>query len=243
MSLIEKLTPEEEALIPVYRQKWRTIALSTERIDREKAAEVVKAAYTAIGKQQPEIIFCDSPYAGLTILLKKHPKLNLNNINLITLNNQIINYICINLTNKSLELSYLLDTQLLRELPIFNRDFIIFEYVLEKQSKIKHQPKINLDPLWLKSQHLTSHCCWVDFYVSVLNCSYSKIRWETLQSLSRFCGWISPFEKFCIVCDRPLHLRFDNQNILHAEGEPAIEFTDGFSLYSYHGVTLPEIIR
>lgn len=61
MSLIEKLTPEQEALISVYREKWRAIALSTERIDKEKAAEVVKAAYTAIGKQQPEIIFCDSP--------------------------------------------------------------------------------------------------------------------------------------------------------------------------------------
>ncbi|WP_442944580.1 hypothetical protein [Nostoc sp.] len=71
MSLIEKLTPEQEALIPVYREKWRAIALSTERIDKEKAEEVVKAVYTAIGKQQPEIIFCDSPYAGLKIFLKK----------------------------------------------------------------------------------------------------------------------------------------------------------------------------
>ncbi|MEH2034302.1 MAG: DUF6745 domain-containing protein [Nostoc sp.] len=87
---------------------------------------------------------------------------------------------------------------------------------------------------------MANRCCHVDFYVSVLNYSYSKKRWETLQSLSRFCGWISPFEKFCIVCDRPLHLRFDNENRLHAEGEPAIEFIDGYSLYSYHGVTLPE---
>ncbi|MEH2274093.1 MAG: DUF6745 domain-containing protein [Nostoc sp.] len=87
---------------------------------------------------------------------------------------------------------------------------------------------------------MANRCCHVDFYVSVLNYYYSKKRWETLQSLSRFCGWISPFEKFCIVCDRPLHLRFDNQNRLHAEGKPAIEFTDGYSLYSYHGVTLPE---
>lgn len=37
--------------------KVEAIALSTERIDKEKAAEVIKAAYTAIGKQQPEIIF------------------------------------------------------------------------------------------------------------------------------------------------------------------------------------------
>ncbi|WP_375471116.1 hypothetical protein [uncultured Nostoc sp.] len=40
MSLIEKLTPEQEALIPVYREKWQKIALLTERIDREKAAEL-----------------------------------------------------------------------------------------------------------------------------------------------------------------------------------------------------------
>ena len=46
---ITKLTPEQEALIPVYRE-WRAIALSTERIDREKAAEAVKAAYAAIHK-------------------------------------------------------------------------------------------------------------------------------------------------------------------------------------------------
>lgn len=35
MSLIEKLTPEQEALIPVYRQKWRAIAFSTERLDKD----------------------------------------------------------------------------------------------------------------------------------------------------------------------------------------------------------------
>lgn len=49
MSLIDKLTPEQEALIPVYRDKWRAIALSTERIDREKAAEAVEKAYEILG--------------------------------------------------------------------------------------------------------------------------------------------------------------------------------------------------
>ncbi|MEH2092214.1 hypothetical protein [Nostoc sp.] len=80
MSLIEKLTPEQEALIPVYREKWRAIALSTERIDRKKAAEAVKAAYTAIHKQEPEIIFCESPYAGLKIIYQKLPSLSFNNL-------------------------------------------------------------------------------------------------------------------------------------------------------------------
>ena len=43
-----------------------------------------------------------------------------------------------------------------------------------------------------------------------------------------------------MVCDRPRHLRFDSQNRLHAEGEPAIEFADGWNFYYYHRVRLPE---
>lgn len=74
MLKIEKLTPEQEALIPVYREKWRAIALSTEPIDRQKAKEAVLAAYAAIGKPEPKVLFCDSPQAvpkTLTSLLKR----------------------------------------------------------------------------------------------------------------------------------------------------------------------------
>ncbi len=60
------------------------------------------------------------------------------------------------------------------------------------------------------------------------------------KQLLEHCGWIFPFEKICLVCDRPRHLRFDSQNRLHAEGEPAIEFADGWNFYYYHGVRLPE---
>ena len=54
---IEKLTPEQEALIPVYRDKWRKIAYSTEPIDKQKAAEAVRNAYAGIGEQVSEILF------------------------------------------------------------------------------------------------------------------------------------------------------------------------------------------
>jgi hypothetical protein len=40
--------------------------------------------------------------------------------------------------------------------------------------------------------------------------------------------------------DRPRIISFDNQQRLHAEGAPAIQLADGYSLYAYHGVTIPE---
>ncbi len=53
-------------------------------------------------------------------------------------------------------------------------------------------------------------------------------------------GGIFLFKNTLVACARPTLLRFDNEQRLHAEGSPAIQFADGSSLYSYHGVTLPE---
>ena len=42
---IESLTPEQEAQLDVYRDKWIKIGLSTERVDREVAMESVRKLY------------------------------------------------------------------------------------------------------------------------------------------------------------------------------------------------------
>nr|WP_265236991.1 hypothetical protein [Lyngbya sp. CCAP 1446/10] len=82
-----------------------------------------------------------------------------------------------------------------------------------------------------------------ELYISSLGVNISQKAQEIhhcQKLLFEHCGWIFPFEKICAVCDRPRHLRFDSQNRLHAEGEPAIEFADGWNFYYYHGVRLPE---
>ena len=58
---------------------------------------------------------------------------------------------------------------------------------------------------------------------------------DCLQQLAENCGWIFPFENVCFVCDRPRKLSFDSEDRLHAEGEPAIQFADGFSIFAQHG--------
>ena len=60
------------------------------------------------------------------------------------------------------------------------------------------------------------------------------------ESVVENCGWIYPLRNVCIICDRPRTLLLDNQYRPHAEGKPAIEFADSYSLYANHGVRLPE---
>ncbi|NJM48713.1 MAG: hypothetical protein HC860_23220 [Alkalinema sp. RU_4_3] len=53
-------------------------------------------------------------------------------------------------------------------------------------------------------------------------------------------GFINPFKEICFVSDRP-RFKYDAQNNLHAEGEPAVIFPDSFGMdYFYHGTALPQ---
>lgn len=47
-------------------------------------------------------------------------------------------------------------------------------------------------------------------------------------------------EEFCIVCDFPEVLRMDDENRPHCEDGPSHRWRDGWSLYHWHGVRVPQ---
>jgi hypothetical protein len=104
---------------------------------------------------------------------------------------------------------------------------------LDSELKNEFYPN-NIIACWLNHSRL------FDFCITVLNCTYYPRAWLLLQLVGNQCSWIFPYEKACIICDRPRIISLDSQHRLHAEGGPAIQFADGYSLYSYHAVTLPE---
>lgn len=77
--------------------------------------------------------------------------------------------------------------------------------------------------------------CLFDFCISVLSVHHDKKKWKAIQELIEYCGLIFRFENVCIACDRPSSMSFDRENRLHAEGKPALQFPDGYSVYAYHG--------
>lgn len=88
---------------------------------------------------------------------------------------------------------------------------------------------------------LASICVLLDFGFSELNYPPQKKMWAALQGLTKHCGWIFAVKDICVVCDRPVVINLDDNGVLHnPDGEPAIEYSDGFKLYTYHGVVLPE---
>lgn len=231
---IEKLTPEQEALIPVYREKWRKIALSTESIDQEKAAEAVKQAYALIGLSEPEVIFCYSPFSALRYFQQSH-RFSLWICE--KMRAELTTKLCSALRNKLQNQCGEVWMQI--ESYLESRQFITVSRQLENHLKSNFDISL-ITLVCIQSEVCNFHASKFDFCISALNCTYPQKEWEIFKLLTKNCGWILSSEKACIVCDRPRILSFDNQNRLHAEGAPAIQFADGYSLYAYHGVTLPK---
>lgn len=75
--VIDKLTPEQEALIPVVREEWIKIGLCTDPADREMAEKGVDLAYKAANLEPPaRKIWAQSPFDGAKIVaLLENPEL------------------------------------------------------------------------------------------------------------------------------------------------------------------------
>ncbi|MFB2981351.1 DUF6745 domain-containing protein [Microseira sp. BLCC-F43] len=306
MPQIEILTPEQEALIPVYWEKWGSLVLYTEPIDRKKIYEAVKSLYTLVGKEEPEVIFIESPHryynqAFLGLLyqeLKKRKNKNERERELLSkldhhLERQQQGLVLQKSLVKELEEklkvpSETLLIQALRQQKSLSKKNSKFSWsqqeeerlkVLEIENKFRSLSESSSESLWLRElyrqlgeelRNQLGYGLWYelfmqlerlfhfgrtyidinslllastkfDYCISVLNLPYDPSVWDTLQFLAQNCGsMIFPYKETCLVCDRPRILSFDNQQRLHAEGAPAIQFADGFSVYAYHGVRLPE---
>lgn len=84
------------------------------------------------------------------------------------------------------------------------------------------------------------HPALLDYCIEVLGCDHDTEAWAQLRSLSTHCGLILPFEKTCLVFDRPLECHADPEGRFHYEGGAALHFADGYRCYQFHGVQIPE---
>lgn len=323
MLLIESLTLEQETQLSEFQQKWRQIARSTARINRQRAREAVSAAYAAMGKPEPTVLFLDGPQVAREVLAQQTaPQLAqqlgapLLQLPLATqLWEQVRSQLAPPLLDRLIsQMTVPPLAQMLAQLQtsVWNQLGELSEQQWEQmwllpeqmwlqfwqqrqadlQQQLQNQPGgswlLQLgNSLWewgepigkhldatfwesLKQQPLMQH--WeqgfktvmtmvgavgigfsalsrmmetrypdlMDFCFSALHCSHHEAAWQALRSLFTECGSILPFEKTCLVFDRPTHLAFDAEDRLHAEAEASVRFADGYCLYHYQGVALPE---
>lgn len=112
------------------------------------------------------------------------------------------------------------------------------ELILGKLSPLEQKFLLENPPVI--TSNTSSLCIWLDYAISVLNFSHSPQKWSAVQGLAKHCGWIFGVNNLCIICERPTKILVNEDNQIHGEGETAIEFSDGFSIYAFNDTYLPE---
>ena len=262
--MIIELTPQQEAAISFYQQKWQRISRSTEPIDRDKATSVLNDVHDFYleGDLFPEIIFFDSIFAALNAELEKFIVADLYNIN----DDAAINAVsALQILNGEGLLRDDLWFDLHSDLPCSPMDYRLQQFLqdrlVDKEGEKRHEVIWEFLKDWLMDElhrkyypdspdvlprfydnFIDSNSEWItfpglfDFCINEFKCEYNPKQWEIYEKVITECGcWFLPGGKHWIICDRPIKLLLDEEGNLHAEGEPAIEYSDGFALYVEHG--------
>lgn len=171
---IEKLIPEMEAAIPVYKERWINIGLCTDPADRPRAEKAIVKMYESGGLEPPkEIVWTESPGALIAAAKEKYPE---------------------------------------------------------------------DDPLsgCIYGCHDANWLAFYEYFREVCGLVEETEPLLGLTELARSAGWAIPYKDICWVSERPKTLKRDDQGRLHDLEGPAVEYPDGWTLYSVRGVTVPE---
>jgi len=170
---IDKLTPEQEAMIPMHLDKWLKIGLNTDAIDFAKAKKALALCYTTQNLKAPsKMYYAKGPHDAFKIYKSIRPDGDVNSF----MNGNIFG---------------------------------------------------SQDSSWISFYSYFNDVCGID--LSIIN---------GLVEYAKEGGWAWVDKDEAIIQERPMLIKFDDQNRLHCENGPAIEYMDGTKVYAWHGVRL-----
>lgn len=221
------LTPEEETQMLAYREKWLKIAHQSGPSDRSKAKEAISKQYEAAGLPRPHFwIWLQSPLPGVYCAwLVHHHWKELRGI-------QINGGRGVENCRKALAI---LREQIGNDLPPDEKPEPVTTDVIPDE--VKKELKNLFGGNWAADE-----LAYFDYCREALGLRNETEKMVGAIEVAKHCGWVWPYEDVVIVIDRPM-VKVDDQHRLHCEDGPAMEYSDGFTIWYKHGerVSAPKL--
>jgi hypothetical protein len=259
--MINTILHKQQEFIPKYTHKWLQIGLLSVTTNSDEVKRIVNVIHKMLGLKQPEVILFDSPYHALKRMVDTNDFGNNIGEPLEKVFSKQIYSIRLQIKKQlAQELWFYLRKKLLNpliDLFLDTLEPIFWNYLEEKlemelgdkwkrlnsllwiETKLhplqEFEPSVELYYNSFSSWANISEACLCDFCISVLECDYSSEEWTIFENIVKYSGWIFPYENVCLVSKRPSVIRLDEQNKLHGDNVPAIQFADNFSVYANHG--------
>lgn len=209
---LDNLTPEQEATVEKIRDKWIAIGNSTEPVDRAAAEQGIDRAYRDAGLKPPSYrIWVPSPYAGA---------------------------IAIGIVPDAIDAAMDLVELAVKDITDVPTD--------ETKRKKYTMPAVPVDEKavqdWWRTSTYGQHSAGYFAYLECLKeLGYPDLeKVEGPLQVAANVGWWWPAEDFVICTERPVVIKRDQNNLLHAEDGPALAYPDGWGVWAWHGTQVPK---
>ena len=237
--MINKLTSEQEKQLQVYRDKWVTIGLSTNRIDRKVASEnFMIFNKIVLGKEKrPIIIFMNSPLTAWIATLLLYDWFYIKNNTQVEsqVESQVRSQVGSQVWS---QVESQVESQVRSQVRSQVESQVRSRVWSQVESQVRSQNKNFVYP-YLCGNFDSSYFSFYNFCNEVLKIKFdNQKKWNSYLKTSDV-NLIYPFDDFWVVSEKPTNIKIVN-SVLHNEKGAAIFYADGFSIYSLNGVKVPQ---
>jgi len=239
--MLEYLTQEQIDKFPFYVQKWCDIGYNTDPLNFDETVKHVKDAYK-VAKLEPPKYFMHfgSPFSALHAIFMVDVLSNFNDAYTDkTVHSDTANWLPI------FESMYDQYSSQYKEKDVnWNSDTKarMLSYISKQYNDTNVKTKLHE---YFNSMMYGAHdAAWLSFY----DFFYQEFGLECINDLvpsfeiAKNCGWWSAFSEIAFLQDRPTKIVINDQNLLHNESGPAIEYADGYKIYCLEGRWFPEVV-
>lgn len=212
--MIDHLTDDQIARLPLYRDEGLAWGLSTEPADRPRAEAGVRLAYQTVGLDPPsQFVWLRSPLEG-------------------AIGASLLNQVGDQVKG---QVGGQVWGQVKGQVWGQVRDQV--------KGQVRDQVGGQVwDQVWkaIFGQHDAS---WLGFYRVFRDLGVSACeRLQGLEEVCRSCSWWWAFEHLAILTDRPQSLYRDPEHRLHNDRGPALSYRDDWGIYAWHGLRVSQQI-
>jgi hypothetical protein len=246
------LTAEQTAALRDYRARWAAIRRSTASADRGAAEEGVRLACHAAGLKPPaRFVWCDSPLAMFEAARRpsRADGGNVKSVLMRRLRRQLAARVRARLHKRVLAV---IDRAVnpADALVIAATEAVMLRISDEDLSllaRIRRGDPLTLGLLGRQGfrdnaigPHELSWLAPYDYIREVLGLEAETAALAGLWQVARSVGWLQCHEYTCWLAERPDILRGDAAGRLHSANGPALRFRDGWSVWAWKGVEVPQ---
>lgn len=243
---ITKLSPEQEAMLPVVRDEWIEIGLCTDTANRPAAEAGVIKAYQAAELTPPTfVIWLDSPLAGvigqalMRATSEDHLRALVHRVKTGE-DNTAIGVDPARRVNKSdtwNKVQRQVEDQIATQLGASaeDRQSVTFQRVW---TEITNNAGSYVEGSFGNSIG-TYEIAWLALFDAFSRLGIDVSIADGLAEVEKNAGWWWPLDDAVVLTDRPSKIARDKDGRLHCADGPAVAYRDGFSVYSWHGTRVP----